>query len=71
MNRKLMLGIIIVLVILILIIVALLIAGPKDNQTGTNNTTNDSDLSTDLENLDSGDEVIDQDINSEIVNLEE
>jgi len=70
MNRKLILGIIIVLVVLILAIVALMIAGPKEATFGNN--TNTGNLSSDLNNLDSGDaSVLDQNIDSTIVDLGE
>jgi len=69
MNKKLILGIIIVLVILIVICVALLIAGPKaDSPT---NNSNQDELATDLENLSSGDTILDQNIDSDIVDIGE
>jgi len=73
MNRKLILGIIIALVILIVGIIALIIAGPKDKSPlGGDGVTNNSDLSSDLENLDSQDaSIIDQNLDSTIVNLGE
>jgi uncharacterized protein YpmS len=69
MNRKLLLGIIISLVILIVIVVVILILGPSDKAIDTTTSTDSSNLTSDLESLSSGDEVIDQNMNSEIVDL--
>ncbi|GEM_PF-2556941 len=71
MNRKLILGIIIVLTILIVAIVALMIVGPKD-VSSKNNDANIDNLSSDLQNLDSQDVgVLDQNLDSTIVDLGE
>jgi len=70
MNRKLLLGIIIGLAILIAIIIVLLILGPKDATTNNpSNQATEAGLATDLQNLSSGDAAIDQNLNSEIVDL--
>ncbi len=70
MNRKLILGTIIVLVILIVIIIALLIAGPKTD-VPTDNPTQTDELATDLQNLASGDTILDQNLASDIVDIGE
>jgi len=71
MNRKLILGIIIVLTILIVAIVALIIAGPKD-VAPKDNDVNIDNLSSDLQNLDSQDAgVLDQNLDSTIIDLGE
>ena len=69
MNRKLLLGIIIGLAILIAIIIVLLILGPKDATNNSSNQATEVGLATDLQNLSSGDAAIDQNLNSEIVDL--
>ncbi|MEI8364669.1 MAG: hypothetical protein WCF78_04415 [archaeon] len=69
MNRKLILGIIIALVILIIIIIILLIMGPKTDTLVNNETPNDGNLASDLQNLSSGDAILDQNLDSEIVDV--
>jgi len=69
MNRKLILGIIIALVILIIIIIILLIMGPKTDAPVNNETPIDGNIASDLDNLSSGDAILDENLDSEIVDL--